>query len=61
MFIKDKSEVAEKVQGFQLKHHVMKVQLKEMVTYPWQNLHVVQSILCLQGRFAGIVCYKTAA
>lgn len=29
-------------------------------TYPWQNLHVVQSILCLQGWFASVVSNETA-
>lgn len=29
-------------------------------TYPWQNLHVVKSILCLQGWFASVVSNKAA-
>lgn len=48
-------------QGFHINKHALKGQLKVTVTYPWQNLHVVQSILCFQGWLASIVRYKTAA
>lgn len=43
------------IQGFH------RTDVQEPVTYPWKNLHVVQSILRLQGWFASVVGYKTAA
>lgn len=56
-----KANHREEVEGSHMNQHALKGKFKEAVTYPWQNLHVVQSILCFQGWFASIVRYKTAA